>query len=262
MNKLWQERLLPRGNDDPVWELFHENSKTRRYDASLSNEEIHARMKDLHESLPFVGYPVIELPSSLMPLTSCLDEVISSRISALNMDAYVFTMRELGTLLHYAYGITRDNNGTSSPRPFRTVPSAGALYPLEIFFHSTRIEGLNPGLYHYNATQNNLRLLRAGDETPRISGAMVQSEVVSRASLIIFITAIFERTIFKYRDRGYRFVMLEAGHVAQNITLVAHAMGLGCLNIGGYFDREIDDFLDFDGITQSTVYMGALGKAI
>lgn len=78
--------------------------------------------------------------------------------------------------------------------------------------------------------------------------------------MIVFITAIFERSVFKYGDRGYRFIFLEAGHVAQNMNLVCAALGLGCVNIGGFFDREIDDLLDLDGITHSTLYMLALGR--
>lgn len=89
---------------------------------------------------------------------------------------------------------------------------------------------------------------------------MVQPDLVARASLIIFITALFERSIFKYGNRGYRFVMLEAGHVAQNLNLVAIALGLKTLNIGGYFDRAIDDFLGLDGVTHSTIYMLAVGQ--
>jgi SagB-type dehydrogenase family enzyme len=87
----------------------------------------------------------------------------------------------------------------------------------------------------------------------------MQPELAQGASLIIFLTAIFERSTFKYGERGYRFILLEAGHVAQNLNLVANALGLGCANIGGYFDREIDDLLELDGVTHSTIYMIAIG---
>jgi SagB-type dehydrogenase family enzyme len=140
------------------------------------------------------------------------------------------------------------------------VPSAGALYPLEIFFHSIESESVKAGLYHYNPIENRLRLVRGGDATADISKAMVQPDIAPRASVIIFITAVFERTVFKYADRGYRFIFLEAGHVAQNMDLVSQALGLGCVNIGGYFDREVDDFLGIDGLTHSTIYMMAIGK--
>jgi SagB-type dehydrogenase family enzyme len=79
------------------------------------------------------------------------------------------------------------------------------------------------------------------------------------SSLIILITAVFERSTIKYGDRGYRFALLEAGHVAQNINLVANALGLGSINLGGYFDRRADDFLGIDGLTHSTIYMAGIG---
>ena len=257
--KRWAEMLLSPGNEDQAWELFHENSKLGRYDSGLYGHEILERVKRLHESLPFEGYPIVPLPREAAPLTLSLAAAIAARASVRDLRPSVLTLKQVGTLLRHAYGVTRENKGASA-RPFRVVPSGGALYPLEIFFHSARIKGLRAGLYHYNPSENQLRLLREGDETERIANAMVQAEVARGASLTIFITAFFERSVFKYKDRGYRFVLLEAGHVAQNLNLTATACGLGCVNIGGFFDREIDEFLGLDGVTHSTIYMVAIGK--
>jgi SagB-type dehydrogenase family enzyme len=77
---------------------------------------------------------------------------------------------------------------------------------------------------------------------------------------MVFITALFQRSTFKYGPRGYRFAFLEAGHVAQNINLASTAMGLGSVNICGYFDREIDELLGIDGLKHSTIYMIGIGK--
>ena len=257
--KRWAETLLSPGDEDRVWELFHENSKLGRYDSGLYGHEILERIKRLHESLPFEGYPAVPLPRETAPLKLSLADAITTRVSVRDMRPFRLTLKQAGTLLRHAYGVTRGDNGTF-PRPFRVVPSGGALYPLEIFFHSARIKGLRAGLYHYNPAESRLRLLREGDETRRIAGAMVQTEVALNAALIVFITAFFERSVFKYKDRGYRFVLLEAGHVAQNLNLVSNALGLGALNIGGFFDREIDDVLGLDGVTHSTIYMVAIGK--
>jgi SagB-type dehydrogenase family enzyme len=131
---------------------------------------------------------------------------------------------------------------------------------LEIYVHSSRVEGWEPGLYHYSAAENQMRRLHTGDLHGPLSEALVQSELATNASALFFITALFERTIFKYEDRGYRFILLEAGHVAQNINLVATALGLGCLNVGGFFDRQVDVMLGLDGVTQSTIYMVAVGN--
>src|SRR5204863_9224189 len=79
---------------------------------------------------------------------------------------------------------------------------------------------------------------------------------------IFFLTALVERSVYKYGDRGYRFTLLEAGHVAQNINLVAAGLGLGCINIGGYLDRQIDDLLGLDGLEHSTLYLIGVGERL
>lgn len=252
--------LLPPGNPDYYWEIYHENSKIGRYFRSLSDEEIRWRMKDFHLSLPYEGYPMLKLPNSFTPLKQPLDDIMLSRKSVRDFTPVPITIRDLATLLHLGYGETRDNNDTGYVRPFRVVPSGGALYPLEIFFYSRHIVNLEAGIYHYNPSKHHIRFLDPGDKTQKISRTVVYPDLVKKSSLLIFITAIFERSIFKYHDRGYRFTLLEAGHVAQNLNLASLGLGMGSVNIGGYFDREVDDLLGLDGITHSTIYMVACGK--
>ena len=256
---LWQEKYLPDVYKDHAWELFHENSKLGRYQKPVSDEQVLTRMESFYESLPFEGYPVTQLPPPADLNVVGLGDALVNRISTRDLSPLLLPLVNLSTLLHYGYGITRQNKGTNFPRPFRTVPSGGALYPLEIFFHARNIERLPSGLYHYNPSQNHVRCLREGDETQAIASSVVQPDVVNGTSLTIFLTAIFERSVFKYGDRGYRFILIEAGHVAQNMNLVSAALGLGILNIGGFFDREIDDWLAIDGITQSTLYVLGIG---
>lgn len=260
--KTWDRIRMPVGCSESLWELFHENSKIDRHYRALPDEAVVARMARLYESLPFDQYPAVPLPTVPVPLNLSLADAILTRATARRMVPCRLGLSDIATILHLAYGVTRPNEGTGFSRPFRTVPSGGALYPLEIFFHSRCVDGLEAGLYHYNPGRNDLRFLRRGDLTPRISDAMVQKEIANEASLIVFITALFERSIFKYGERGYRFALLEAGHVAQNMNLVANGLGLGCVNIGGYFDREIDDLLGIDGLTHSTVYMVAIGRRL
>jgi SagB-type dehydrogenase family enzyme len=257
---IWQELRLSSGDTETVWELFHENSKTTRYDVPPSDEEVLAIMATRWEALPFEGLPLVRLPTELTPLRLSLGEAIVGRVTARSMAPVDVSLKDVATLLRYAYGITRPNVGTEFPRPFRTVPSGGALYPLELFFYSARVEGLPTGVYHYNPAIHVLRQVRDGEAAALIASALVQPEIVDRCSLMLFITAMFERSTFKYGDRGYRFALLEAGHVAQNTNLVAGGLGLGCINLGGYFDRDVDAFLDLDGLTHSTVYLIAVGQ--
>ncbi len=255
----WQEQFLPDVYQDQAWELFHENSKLGRYQKPLPDEHVLTRMDTLYESLPFEGYPLTKLPEPAALSSVSLGETLLNRTSTRDLSPIPLSLVNVATLLHYGYGITRSNHGTNFPRPFRTAPSGGALYPLEIFFHAAHVEDLRPGYYHYNPSQHHVRLLHAGDQTESIATAVVQPEVVRGTSVNIFLTSIFERSVFKYGDRGYRFVLLEAGHVAQNINLVSTALGLGILNIGGFFDREIDDLLGLDGVTHSTLYILGIG---
>ncbi|HSF30586.1 MAG TPA: SagB/ThcOx family dehydrogenase [Candidatus Tectomicrobia bacterium] len=258
----WKAIYLAPESRDNSWEFFHENSKVGRYDGFLPQGVILKEMEQLLESLPFDQYPAVDLSGALTPLNLPLGEAIMSRGTARHMRPCSLTLGDVATVLYYAYGVNRDNKATIFPRPFRTVPSGGALYPLEILLHSKHIQGLRAGLYHYNPTANNLRLLREGDASRRISEALIQPNLAHDTSLIFFLTAMFERSTFKYGARGYRFVLLEAGHVAQNINLVSNALGLGSINVGGYFDRQIDDLLELDGLTHSTIYLIGIGEKL
>jgi SagB-type dehydrogenase family enzyme len=257
--KSWDDFLLSK-DTEPVWELFHENSKIGRHAQALSDDEVLLRMSELEESLVYKGYPCFDLPDSLVPLNLSLEQAIATRSSIRDMTPSQLSLPELGTLLHYAYGVTQPNRQGKSIRPFRAVPSGGGLYPLEIFFHTTQVTGLESGLYHYHPTYRRLRLLRNGDDSARIAESMLQPSIALGASLIIFLTALFQRSVFKYGDRGYRYAMFEAGHVAQNVNLVCKGLGLGCVNLGGFYDREIDEQLELDGLTHSTIYIVAVGK--
>lgn len=259
--KLWHHPSAPDPDDGLVWELLHESSKMGRYGSVAPEEEVARRMRALWESLPFEQCPGLELPPPTAPLTLSVGDAIARRTSARKIEPRNLSREELSTLLHCGYGVTRTNEGTLYPRPFRTVPSAGALYPLEILFYSTRVNGLEPGIYHYHASRHALRLLKPGNHSQALCEAVVQGELVLGASLLFFITALFERSVFKYGDRGYRFALLEAGHVAQNLNLAATALGMGAVNIGGYFDHAVDELLGLDGLLHSTVYLLAAGRA-
>lgn len=258
MDGQYLDHLLPRDGEDQVWELFHENSKLSPYSHSLPEKDARQWMKDLYETLPFEGGSITRLPifeSVDIPLS----DAIAHRVSTRRFARRSISSASLATLLHFSYGIRRENSGTSFIRSFRMIPSGGALYPLEIFFQSSQIDGIEPGLYHYHPGKHHVRLLRPGLHTDTLAEALVQPDTTRNAALIIFITALFDRSVHKYGDRGYRFALLEAGHLAQNLNLVSQGLQLGCLNIGGFFDRRIDGFLDIDGVTHSALYLIAIG---
>jgi len=245
---------------DFVWETFHENSKISMFHSPPSDDDVLAHMKELAESLEYHGYPLVELPKTRAPLALPLGDAILRRTTARRMTSASVSLPAVATLLHCAYGVSRDQRSRGYPRSFRCVPSGGALYPLELYFYAAPNTECGSGLYHYNPAREHVRLLRKGDLSEVIAGALVQPHIAHDASMIFFITALFARSTFKYGDRGYRFALIEAGHVAQNINLAAAGLGLGSINVGGFYDRRIDDFLNLDGLAHSTVYLVAVGK--
>jgi SagB-type dehydrogenase family enzyme len=257
MRRRWLDLYAPAPAREQVWETFHENSKTSPYEAPLSDEAAGAWLSRVSDSLPYPGRPAVKLPEELAPMPRPLAEVIRERRTHARLTERPLSMAELGAILHCCYGVNRETSAYR--RPLRTIPSAGAVYPLEIFFHSRVVSGLPPGLYHYHPVRHEVSRVAEGDQTAKIASALIQKQYAVTTSMILLIGAMFERTTIKYGDRGYRFVLLEAGHAAQNICLAASALGLGCVPIGGYLDRRIDSLLGFDGLTQSVVYMTAVG---
>ncbi|MBV8539435.1 MAG: SagB/ThcOx family dehydrogenase [Pseudonocardiales bacterium] len=256
----WTGLTHPPAPDDELWGLFHENSKVGRHYLGLPDAAVLARMRELSESLSYEQYRAVPLPSDRAPLSAPLGPVMRGRTSVRAFRPDTVALRQLSSLLHHAYGVTRPSAETGQVRSWRAAPSPGGLYPLELYVHTTLVDGLRAGLYHYSPARDELRHLREGDLAREIASCFVQGAIAYDAPMFVFLTAWFERVTFKYGDRGYRFALLEAGHVAQNLNLAAGALGLGALNLGGYFDHELDDLLGLDGVTASTVYALALGR--
>ncbi|WP_299704785.1 SagB family peptide dehydrogenase [uncultured Tateyamaria sp.] len=262
-DETWSNALFPDApsDEDYVWELFHENSKTGRYGHYVPDDRVASRMIRMTDSLSYEGYPVFDLPDPGEGFDVPLGEALVGRVSPKGLEPVALPLAQLSSILYAGYGVTRMNETTDFLRPFRTVPSGGALYPLEIYLTGKHVDGLKAGLYHFSPPKHRLHLLRTGDLAPELSQALVefQADLAFDASVILIVTALFERSTFKYGARGYRFALMEAGHSAQNINLAATALNLGCYNLGGFYDRTVDAFLGLDGLHQSTVYMIAIG---
>jgi SagB-type dehydrogenase family enzyme len=207
--------------------------------------------------------PRLELPPPRRPDLP-LWEAIARRRSCRRFADEAIESSELAGLLEAAYGVTHALEGEAGGGglPLRAVPSGGALYPLELYVGALQVEGLGPGLYHFDPLRAALAVvgdsLTAGD----VAALSTYPEIVGECAAVIFVAAVFGRTRFKYGVRGYRFALLEAGHVGQNVLLAATAFGLGAVPLGGYFDRLTDQFLGLDGVNESTLYTIALGRPL
>ncbi len=163
---------------------------------------------------------------------------------------------DLSQLLWAAQGITQ----TARNHGLRTVPSAGALYPVETYLVVHTVEGIEPGVYHYDVKAHELEQLKTGDFRIEITRAALDQEIAYLADVVFVWTAVFGRSKWKYKQRAYRYVYLDAGHIAQNVALGVTALDLGSCQIAALYDDEANDLLGVDGVEESTIYMTVVGK--
>jgi len=185
-----------------------------------------------------------------------LEKILPKRRSVRNYAEVKITLAELSQLLFAAQGISGYEQGYA----FRTAPSAGALYPLEIYAVVMRVEGVSPGIYHYVIGSHGLELVKSGDFKRKLIDAALGQEMVGDAAVTFIISAVFDRTTFKYGERGYRYVYVEAGHVSQNLFLQATSLGLGSVCVGAFYDDKINALINVDGTDEAVIYMHSVGK--
>ncbi len=183
-----------------------------------------------------------------------LEGAIEARRSIRDYTSEPLSLVELSRLLHAAQGITDQRRG------FRAAPSAGALYPIETYAVAHNVAGLEPGVYHYAVAGHALEQLRTGNLRAAITVAGIGQEMLGQAGVCFVLSAIFQRTRWKYRERTYRYVLLEAGHIGQNLYLAATSMGLGACAVGAFLDDQLNDLLGLDGVEEAALYIIAVGK--
>ncbi|MGC8230916.1 SagB/ThcOx family dehydrogenase [Pseudobacillus badius] len=201
-----------------------------------------------HASKRFDDLPLISLPD---PLNSnvTLDEVIENRRSIGRFQGSSVSLEQLSTVLQKSYGLVERPEG-----PRRPIPSGGALYPLDLFVIVNKVDALEKGIYHFDPYRKGLTKLGEYSEQGFME-IMLQEESVQGFSFSVVVSASFWRSRFKYGHRSYRFVFLEAGHVMQNMILLATALNINSRPYGGFIDDELMKMIGgYNGVDDAPIY--------
>jgi SagB-type dehydrogenase family enzyme len=195
---------------------------------------------------------IIELPEPRYDSDVSIEQSLLRRRSIRSYTSESLTLQELAQLLWAAQGVT-------DPRGFRTAPSAGALYPLELYVVAGDVQDLSPGVYRYAPDEHQLVKIVDGDKRVELADAALGQHFVGEGAIVIVFTAVYERTTGKYGDRGIRYVHMEVGHAAQNLCLQATAMDLGAVTVGAFYDEEVAELLNLPGDEQP-LYIIPVGR--
>lgn len=179
---------------------------------------------------------MIKLPEPKHDSDVSIEETLVRRRSVRDYTHEPLTLEEVSQLLWAGQGITSDWGG-------RTAPSAGALYPLELYVIVGDVKNLAAGLYKYKPERHELVMVLEGDIRSRLADSALGQSPVKHGAVDIVLTSVNHRTTRKYGDRGIRYVLIEIGHAGQNICLQATAMELGSVMIGAFHDEEVSSLL-------------------
>ena len=200
--------------------------------------------------------PLPDLAQGGEPGRGGLFDALARRRSVRAYGPEPLALGELSALLWAAAGVTARRQGFA----FRTAPSAGGLFPVEHYVVANRVEGLERGLYHYDVLGRALERLAAADLRVPVANAALGQRICADAQAVFVWTAVLERSRWKYGERFARYVLLDAGHIAENVALAAVALGLGTCQIAAFFDDEAAALLGVDPDVEPVVYMSTAGR--
>lgn len=242
------------GKSLKLFEKFHNSTKIKKLPKKVDSSEWPKEWKTVY----YKGYERFDefiLPKPVLPKRISFKDVLVNRKSERGFSSQPLSLEKLSTLLYYGAGMKKQHEIDEK----RFYPSAGSRYPLEVYILSTNVSEVVSGVYHYYLKEHSLEELVLFKRNSNFKELFSQ-EWVHKAAITIVITAVPRRSTMKYEDRGYRHILAEAGHLAQNLYLISSALNLACCAIGGYVDNNIHELLDIDGVNESVVYVLAVGE--
>ncbi len=244
--------VIAAGSDVGV--VYHQWSKPGVIDA-LGSVANWGQQPPLYKTYP--AAPQVRLPAPRFNGGLATEEAIARRRSVRAYSGAPLDAATLSRVLMLTGGIVTSEWGS----PHRAAPSSGALYPIEVYPVVHNVDAVDPGVYHYGIERHVLEQVAAGDFRQRVVEQSLHQEFLGQCNAVVFLTMIMQRMRFKYQDRSYRYGLLEAGHIGENLYLAATSLGLGACGVGAFMDDDINRMLGVDGVEEAVVYMLAVGNA-
>jgi SagB-type dehydrogenase family enzyme len=243
-------------------ELLHENAKARMelglpLGAMPGGPSLPLDLIDISIKA-YPTRPAIPLPPAAGPLHLDLSSAIRQRYSARAFRPVPIPLGNLAQLLFHGNGIKEVLEAGGHRDYRRNVPSAGNLGSVDLYPLVLDVDGLERGVYHYHPVEHRLAQIAGAEALAALEGALLQPEF-GAAGVVIALGSSLARVRAKYGIRGYRYACMDAGHVAQNLALVATALGLGACPGGGFDDDRLNQLLDLDGMNEAVLSLVAIG---
>jgi len=194
----------------------------------------------------------VQLPAPQQTGAVSVEEALAKRRSIRQYKNEPVTLAEVSQLVWAAQGATNEAGR-------RTAPSAGALYPLELYVVVGRAKDLEPGIYKYLTREHKLSKLAAGDKRAELAAVALGQKQIAEGPVTFIFSGVYERTARRYKERAARYVHMEAGHAAQNICLQAVALGLGSVVMGAFEDARVKSVLGMPE-EEAALYIVTVGR--
>lgn len=209
----------------------------------------------------YPGAPVFPLPAEPLPVPIALDRAIAARASRRDFGGAPISLDELGTLLHYGYGVRKHIMAYNTREfPVRYTPNAGGLQSPEVYVIVNRVPDLPKGLFHYQAGTHSLELLNRGNLRRRVVSMSLFQEWMNHADVVLVLTTVLDRLLWKYGARSFRYAHMDIGYVSAHVYLVATALRLRTSAVSGFLDDPFNDFLELDGTREFTQLLMPIGR--
>ncbi len=241
-----------------VAKQFHSNTSL----STLSSKYIpYEKWPEKWKTIHYKEYIRSEKTTLIVPRKPLQGSVITSlknRTSNRESCGKPLSYTRLSQIIYYSCGAKSIPVRTNDTKRF--YPSAGARYPVELYIVPHNIQSLGDFSYHYNIKRNHLEKLYQIPNFKKFIKKTIQQDWVFKCSCLIIMTAVFDRTKVKYGDRGYRYCLIESGHIAQNFSLMCSALGVGMCAIGAFSEEKIEKHLDLDRSKESPIYLLSIGN--